>query len=242
MGKTGGRVNYVSDVDVIFVAEPAGDADETTARGCHGLATHLMRACSTSTAQGTLWPVDAATAGARPPRADRGEPPRLYWALGQDVGVPGAAQGPARRRGPRTRGGVPRGGRPLVWQAASGRTSSRTCRRCGGVEQHVPPAEADRQLKLGPGGLRDVEFSVQLLQLVHGRADDTLRGTTLEALDALAQGGYVGREDAAALDDSYRLLRTLEHRIQALPAAPHPPHAHRRHRPAPPRPWPRAPT
>ena len=56
---------------------------------------------------------------------------------------------------------------------------------------------------------------MQLLQLVHGRADDSLRsGTTLEALDALARGGYVGREDAAALDDSYRLLRTLEHRIQ----------------------------
>ena len=83
------------------------------------------------------------------------------------------------------------------------------------VEQHVPAAEADRQLKLGPGGLRDVEFSVQLLQLVHGRADDSLRsGTTLEALDALARGGYVGREDAATLDEAYRLLRTLEHRIQ----------------------------
>jgi glutamate-ammonia-ligase adenylyltransferase len=50
---------------------------------------------------------------------------------------------------------------------------------------------------------------------VHGRADASLRsGTTLEALDALAQGGYVGREDAATLDAAYRLLRTLEHRIQ----------------------------
>jgi glutamate-ammonia-ligase adenylyltransferase len=39
-------------------------------------------------------------------------------------------------------------------------------------------------------------------------------GTTLEALDALARGGYVGRDDAATLDASYRLLRTLEHRIQ----------------------------
>jgi glutamate-ammonia-ligase adenylyltransferase len=79
----------------------------------------------------------------------------------------------------------------------------------------VPSAEADRQLKLGPGGLRDVEFSVQLLQLVHGRSDETLRsGTTLEALAALARGGYVGRDDAATLDTAYRLLRTLEHRIQ----------------------------
>jgi glutamate-ammonia-ligase adenylyltransferase len=83
------------------------------------------------------------------------------------------------------------------------------------VEEHVPAAESGRQLKLGPGGLRDVEFSVQLLQLVHGRTDLTLRsGTTLEALAALSNGGYVAREDAAVLDESYRLLRTLEHRIQ----------------------------
>ncbi len=83
------------------------------------------------------------------------------------------------------------------------------------VEQHVPATEAARQLKLGPGGLRDVEFSVQLLQLVHGRADEALRsGTTLEALAALSDGGYVGRDDAAVLEESYRLLRTLEHRIQ----------------------------
>jgi glutamate-ammonia-ligase adenylyltransferase len=56
---------------------------------------------------------------------------------------------------------------------------------------------------------------VQLLQLVHGRHDESLRSaTTLQALHALAAGGYVAREDAATLDAAYRLLRTLEHRIQ----------------------------
>ncbi|MEO8519489.1 MAG: bifunctional [glutamine synthetase] adenylyltransferase/[glutamine synthetase]-adenylyl-L-tyrosine phosphorylase, partial [Dermatophilaceae bacterium] len=105
---------------------------------------------------------------------------------------------------------------PLVWQAASRENfveDVQAMRRR--VEEHVPSAESARQLKLGRGGLRDVEFSVQLLQLVHGRTDVTLRsGTTLEALAALSKGGYVGREDAAVLDESYRLLRTLEHRIQ----------------------------
>jgi glutamate-ammonia-ligase adenylyltransferase len=73
----------------------------------------------------------------------------------------------------------------------------------------------DRQLKLGPGGLRDVEFAVQLLQLVHGRHDPTLRSpTTLVALQALIDGGYVGRDDGAALAEAYRFLRSLEHRIQ----------------------------
>ena len=43
------------------------------------------------------------------------------------------------------------------------------------VIEHIPAQQADRQLKLGSGGLRDVEFAVQLLQLVHGRADRRLR-------------------------------------------------------------------
>lgn len=60
-----------------------------------------------------------------------------------------------------------------------------------------------------------MEFAVQLLQLVHGRNDATLRsGNTLDALAALAAGGYVGRTDAAQLDAAYRFLRAMEHRIQ----------------------------
>ncbi|KPC93074.1 hypothetical protein ADL27_21655, partial [Streptomyces sp. NRRL F-6602] len=83
------------------------------------------------------------------------------------------------------------------------------------VVDTIPAHEIERELKLGPGGLRDVEFAVQLLQLVHGRSDPSLRsGTTLDALAALAAGGYVGRTDAAQLDDAYRFLRSMEHRIQ----------------------------
>jgi glutamate-ammonia-ligase adenylyltransferase len=60
-----------------------------------------------------------------------------------------------------------------------------------------------------------VEFSVQLLQLVHGRSDVMLRSpSTLVALEALSTWGYVGREDGATLGAAYRFLRTLEHRIQ----------------------------
>jgi glutamate-ammonia-ligase adenylyltransferase len=88
---------------------------------------------------------------------------------------------------------------------------------------------SDRELKLGPGGIRDVEFAVQLLQLVHGGADPELRvRTTLAALDELADAGYVGRHDAEQLSSAYRFLRTVEHRLQlddeqqvhALPADP----------------------
>ncbi|KRF24650.1 bifunctional [glutamine synthetase] adenylyltransferase/[glutamine synthetase]-adenylyl-L-tyrosine phosphorylase [Phycicoccus sp. Soil803] len=221
MGKTGGReLNYVSDVDVIFVAEPREGVDEASAiAAATGLATHLMRACSTSTGQGTLWPVDAALRpeGKNGPLVRTIDSHRTYyerWAKTWEFQALLKARPVAgdRELGAAYIAAV----NPLVWRAASRDNfveDVQAMRRR--VEQHVPSGEAARQLKLGPGGLRDVEFSVQLLQLVHGRSDDSLRsGTTLEALDALARGGYVGREDAATLDASYRLLRTLEHRIQ----------------------------
>src|SRR5438067_286180 len=74
---------------------------------------------------------------------------------------------------------------------------------------------SERELKLGPGGIRDVEFAIQLLQMVHGGADPELRTpTTLLALDELADAGYVDRHDADQLATAYRFLRTVEHRLQ----------------------------
>ena len=105
---------------------------------------------------------------------------------------------------------------PLVWSASQ---------RDGFVEEvqamrrrvldHIPASTAERQLKLGSGGLRDVEFAVQLLQMVHGRTDEGVRSpTTLSALAELTRRGYVGREDGRSLHEAYAFLRTLEHRIQ----------------------------
>ena len=83
------------------------------------------------------------------------------------------------------------------------------------VVENVPAEVRDREIKLGYGGLRDVEFAVQLLQLVHGRNDDALHvKSTLDALAALASGGYIGRDDAANMRASYEFLRLLEHRLQ----------------------------
>ncbi|HTW08590.1 MAG TPA: bifunctional [glutamine synthetase] adenylyltransferase/[glutamine synthetase]-adenylyl-L-tyrosine phosphorylase [Acidimicrobiales bacterium] len=74
---------------------------------------------------------------------------------------------------------------------------------------------AEREIKLGRGGIRDIEFAVQLLQLVHGRQDPSLRApATLDALAALAAGGYVALADAAGLEEAYRFLRAVEHRLQ----------------------------
>ncbi len=105
---------------------------------------------------------------------------------------------------------------PMVWTAVEREgfvESAQAMRRR--VEEHIPLGKPDREIKFGPGGLRDVEFTIQLLQLVHGRSDTTLRHRgTLEALRALRAGGYVGRAQAASMDRSYRQLRVWEHRLQ----------------------------
>ena len=221
MGKTGGcELNYISDVDVIFVAEPAEGVDEEVSTAlATELASRLMRICSASTAAGSLWQVDPALRpeGKNGPLVRTVASHRAYyerWAKTWEFQALLKARPVA---------GDPEVGQaycdavqPMVWQASSRENfvdDVQAMRRR--VEQHIPLAEADRQLKLGAGGLRDVEFSVQLLQLVHGRSDESLRtATTLDGLAALSAGGYVGREDAATLGTAYRLLRTLEHRIQ----------------------------
>ena len=105
---------------------------------------------------------------------------------------------------------------PGVWSAA-GRDSFvddvQAMRRR--VEDNIPERQRDRELKLGAGGLRDVEFAVQLLQLVHGRTDPDLRlPGTLMGLRSLIRGGYVGRSDGAEMAAAYTFLRRAEHRLQ----------------------------
>ncbi|MEV4683866.1 bifunctional [glutamine synthetase] adenylyltransferase/[glutamine synthetase]-adenylyl-L-tyrosine phosphorylase [Streptomyces kurssanovii] len=221
MGKCGGHeLNYVSDVDVIFVAEPTNGTEEAKAlQAATRLASHLMRICSETTVEGTIWPVDAnlrpegrngplvRTLSSHVAYYQRWAKTWEFQALLKARPVAGdQALGEAYTEAVG----------PLVWQAAERENfvpDVQKMRRR--VVDNIPAAEIERELKLGPGGLRDVEFAVQLLQLVHGRSDATLHsGTTLEALQALAAGGYVGRADAAQLDEAYRFLRAMEHRIQ----------------------------
>ncbi|MCX5242563.1 bifunctional [glutamine synthetase] adenylyltransferase/[glutamine synthetase]-adenylyl-L-tyrosine phosphorylase [Streptomyces prunicolor] len=221
MGKCGGHeLNYVSDVDVIFVGEAAEGADEGKAvRAATKLAAHMMRICSETTVEGSIWPVDANLR----PEGRNGPLVRTlasHLAYYQRWAKTWEFQALLKARP--VAGDLALGAEyvdalePLVWKVAEREnfvTDVQKMRRR--VVENIPVTEIDRELKLAPGGLRDVEFAVQLLQLVHGRADTSLRsGTTLVALEALAAGGYVGREDAARLDDAYRFLRTMEHRIQ----------------------------
>ena len=201
MGKLGGReLNYASDVDVLFVGE--GDARPLmdVARTCfrvdadlrpEGRNGPLVRSLASYQAYWERWAQTwefQALLKARPVAGD------------EALGVAFAAAAAER-----------------VWTRPFGAEELREVRSMkaraeGELARRGLP---EREVKRGRGGIRDVEFAVQLLQLVHGRHDTALRSpTTLSALAELASAGYVDPADATALSDAYRFLRTVEHRLQ----------------------------
>jgi [glutamine synthetase] adenylyltransferase / [glutamine synthetase]-adenylyl-L-tyrosine phosphorylase len=244
MGKCGAReLNYASDVDVIFVAEAAADAgadgadradgpdgadpaagadrtlDEAALRTATQLASGMIGVCSQSTPEGMLFPVDPnlRPEGRSGPLVRTLASHRAYyerWAKTWEFQALLKARPAAGDAG--LGAAYVATLAPMVWQAAHRDdfvADVQAMRRR--VISSLPAADAGREIKLGPGGLRDIEFAVQLLQLVHGRPDDRLRvPATLAALAALAGGGYVGREDAAGLAAAYRFLRGVEHLLQ----------------------------
>ncbi|AGF72986.1 bifunctional [glutamine synthetase] adenylyltransferase/[glutamine synthetase]-adenylyl-L-tyrosine phosphorylase [Corynebacterium halotolerans] len=208
MGKCGaGELNYISDVDVIHVAEPPTQKATRLAGECMRIGTRaffevdanlrpegksgaVVRTLDSHVAYYERWAATWEFQALLKARAQTG-----YLPLGQAYLEKIS---------------------PMVW-TASQRDSFvddvQAMRRR--VLENVPEALRTRELKLGVGGLRDVEFAVQLLQLVHGRSDESLRVlSTVDALQALVAGGYIGRDDGHQLIDAYEFLRLLEHRLQ----------------------------
>ena len=221
MGKCGAKeLNYLSDVDVIFAAEhpegtegAQGDDSKMLATATN-LAVGTMRICGQA-----AWEVDAALR----PEGKAGALVRTlasHAAYYQRWAHTWEFQALLKAR---PSAGDPAVGKAFtditsvgVWSAA-GRDSFvddvQAMRRR--VEANIPDDIKDKELKLGAGGLRDVEFAVQLLQLVHGRTDEDLRlPGTLMALRSLIRGGYVGRSDGAEMAAAYTFLRRAEHRLQ----------------------------
>ncbi|MCU1437241.1 MAG: glnE [Naasia sp.] len=223
MGKAGAReLNYVSDVDVIFVAEPAQGTDlgvdSAVAVGTR-LAMLTMRGIHEISVEPPLWEVDANLR----PEGKNGALVRTLdshlayyerWARDWEFQALLKARAMAgdRELGERYVEAVA----PKVWSSAERPSFVEQVQRMRErVTANIPADEADVQLKLGAGGLRDIEFTVQLLQLVHGRSDPSVRErATLTALDALAEAGYIGRAEGAEFAEEYKLLRLLEHRLQ----------------------------
>lgn len=223
MGKAGAReLNYLSDVDVIFVAGTADESVVSEARAIDiatRLARETMTALSGVEVEPPLWEVDAALR----PEGKQGALVRSLashlayydrWAKSWEFQALLKA---------RPLAGDPQLGadyiaavQPKVWTSAERSDFVESVQRMRErVTDHIPADDVPYQIKLGPGGLRDIEFSVQLLQLVHGLSDESIRTRgTLESLDALVEGGYIGRAEASAFGEQYRILRLLEHRLQ----------------------------
>ena len=79
----------------------------------------------------------------------------------------------------------------------------------------VGPEKLERDVKLGRGGIRDIEFIVQTLQLIHGARNPFLQEPSmLKALRALRELDLLPHDQVLALDNAYRFLRRVEHRLQ----------------------------
>ena len=221
MGKAGAReLNYLSDVDVIFVAGGSdGLADDRAVEIATRLAMQVSKGINELALEPGLWEVDA---NLRPEGKDGALVRSLESHLAYYDRWAKSWEFQALLKARPLAGDLELGQQyvdalePKVWSSASREGFVQSVQRMRErVTDNIPAAELDVQLKLGPGGLRDVEFTIQLLQLVHGQADPQVRQrATLPALSALADEGYIGRVEAAEFARDYRFLRLLEHRLQ----------------------------
>lgn len=207
MGKLGGKeLNYSSDIDLMIVGLPAEEPALKRAlqavRGCfkvdlglrpEGNAGALVRSVDSYASYWERWAEPwefQALLKARPIAGD----PELARQFSAAAGV-------------------------ALWSKRWGSEEIRQLRKLKERSEAATGRRglSQREVKRGLGGIRDVEFAVQLLQLVHGGNDPSLRDpNTLSALSALAEGGYVSWADAASLSGGYRFLRATEHRLQLV--------------------------
>ena len=214
MGKLGGQeLNYVSDVDVLFVHDGDTPAAERMAK-------QIMHLLGTHTPRGAVYEMDAnlRPEGRNGPISRSLDSYRAYyerWAKTWEFQALLKARpvaGPADLAEAFTTLVD-----PFIWPDRLGGEAVKEIQAMKRRVETSRPVTKDgsRQLKLAPGGLRDIEFATQLLQLVHGPADPTLRHRgTIPALKSLAEGGYIDDGDAALFTDAYLFLRTVEHRLQ----------------------------
>jgi len=233
LGKLGGQeLNYSSDVDVLFVYSDEGFvAREAPAGGQPGkgignhvyfqrLAEAIVAEVGRLTPEGTLYRIDLRVR----PEGDRGPLARslsscenYYWQWGQtwermmlikarrvagDAGLAGEFIEMVQPfRYPRSLG------RQALDDVAAMKQR---------IEQEVVRAgEIDRNVKLGRGGIREVEFVAQTLQMLHAGRDPFLANPqTLPALAKLAEYQRLSADDAQALTAAYLFLRDIEHRLQ----------------------------
>lgn len=223
MGKLGGEeLNFSSDIDLIFVYET--DAGSAGGRTLHEwfsrLAERLVRALADHTTEGGCFRVDLRLRpeGTRGPLVNSLEAMERYY---ESWGRPWERQAWVKARPVAGERGL---GEellhllePFIWRRSlvAGEPDEiiREMRRLLAQARREQGDEDD--VKVGPGGIREVEFFIQVLQLIHGGRQPALReASTLRALDKLLFAGLVSERERQVLAESYLALRRLEHRLQ----------------------------
>src|SRR6185503_14382336 len=214
MGKLGGReFNVSSDIDLVFLYDgPPDPSYEHAGR-------QLIRLLSEQTEHGFVFRVDMRLR----PFGDSGplacnfdalesyliahgrEWERYAWLKARPLSGPGAAALDAIVR-------------PFVFRKYLDYATLAAMRALHAeVRRDVARRELAEHVKLGPGGIREIEFIVQAIQLIRGGRDPELRvRPPLEALQVLARKNLLPPEAAAELAAAYTFLRNLEHRLQYL--------------------------
>ncbi|WP_296817774.1 bifunctional [glutamine synthetase] adenylyltransferase/[glutamine synthetase]-adenylyl-L-tyrosine phosphorylase [Brevundimonas sp.] len=229
MGKHGaGELNYSSDIDVTFFHDPEALAAVLTGAEAQGFADRaagaLARLLSERTAEGYVFRVDLRLRpdpASTPPVVSAPAALNYYETVGQNW------ERAAFLKARPLAGDLPRAREflealtPFVWRrnldfaAIADVHSIKRQIHVHKADERLEAAGAD--LKLGRGGIREIEFYVQTQQLILGGRDPSLRSSrTLEALAALARAGHVKPDTADFLTTAYERLRALEHRVQML--------------------------
>lgn len=228
MGKLGAfELNYSSDIDLIIVYDGAGmpvtDKAEPT-RIAIGLARDLVRILEERTADGYVFRVDLRL------RPDPGATPVAVSLAAAESYYANLAQSWERAAMIKARVVAGDGAvghaflsfiKPFVWRRsvdfAAVEDLHTIRRRIAGHHGHDQIALEGHNIKLGAGGIREIEFLTQTQQLVFGGREPGLRGRQTEAsLGALADSRRIGTDERDQLIRAYRFLRQVEHRLQMI--------------------------
>jgi len=233
MGKFGGQeMNYHSDVDLVFLYDHDGStfpsrrtrrSTETTtnAHFFGTLAQRVMKAATTFGPHGRLYDVDSrlrpsGKSGAAAISLDAFEQyfaeggPAATWERQALTKARVVVASPAARQRAEA----------IIRRAAYGHSwHSDAIRAIHAMRYRMEEGAASLNLKRGPGGVVDIEFVVQMMQLMHGEADPSLQTTeTLAGLVALHAAGHLGDESFEFFETAYRVLRSIEGRLRLLNA------------------------
>ncbi len=226
MGKLGGReLNYSSDVDLLFVYDAEWAETDTIPEPVRGyfarLATAFTQALGDLTADGGLFRVDLRLrpqGGAGTVARSLANYATYYESWGQ------AWERQALIKASPVAGDRALAGRFMNMAAqfvygkrldTGGVAEIKAVKRR--IEASAQRADRARDVKLGPGCIRDIEFTVQLLQLIFGAQDERVRKkSTLGGLRALGAARYLSATEHRTLASAYVFLRTVEHQLQLM--------------------------